>query len=108
MSGWIGKRGEKQNSDDEGQFLGIYGVFETAIVPSWDVHLGGTCRDPARPGSHLAMLYFSLVRVGVRIEGKVPDTPSRPFIPIYPPGQSSDLAGARAISCTQRLNEPYN
>lgn len=84
-------------------------------APEWGVHPGETCRDPARTGSHLAMLEFSLARVGVRVEGGAsgskggPPTPRLAHLPRFTrPGQSPDLAGARAIASTPRLNEPYS
>lgn len=67
-------------------------------APEWGVHPGETCRDPARTGSHLAMLEFSLARVGVRVEGRAADTPSRPFTPIYPPRPESRPGGRQSHS----------
>lgn len=101
VAGRGGKRERNKNlwtgRDGEGQSTGIYGLCRNPRrATEWGVHPGETCRDPARTGSHLAMLELSLVRVGVRVEGRAPDTPSRPFIPIYPPRPESRPGGRKS------------
>lgn len=95
--------------NEEGRFTGIYGLVEATDGPLNGVCIQGKHVETPPGRVHLSPCWISRWYAWASGSKGGPPTPHLAHLSRFTrPGQSPDLAGARAISYTQRLNEPYN